>query len=349
MTEATMRALHYPSIGSRPEIVHVPIPRPGDGEVVLRITAAGACHSDLHLMSQDESELKHGLPLRLGHEGAGTVAALGPGVDAVALGDAVLIHGAWGCGVCRDCRAGRENACSRLLEHGIRRPGLGGPGTMAEYLAVHQRHLVPQGDLSAVESVALTDAGLTSFHAVAATRDRLTPDATVVVVGVGGLGHLALQILRQTTGATIVAVDRDPARLRRAQEQWGAHHAFLADADTAARVRALTEGRGADAVLDLVASDATLSLARDVLAVAGDLVIVGVGTAALPVAFGSLPVDARVHLPYWGTRDELQELVSLAQRGELVSDVTVFPLDEAPRAYELLAQGLIPGRAVIVP
>lgn len=344
-----MRSLQYTRIGAQPEIAEVPVPRPGEGEVLLRVLAAGACHSDLYLMNQEEAQYRHGLPLSLGHEGAGVVTDVGPGVDEAAIGESVLIHGAWGCGLCRHCAAGYENRCTALAEHGVQRPGLGGPGTMAEYLVVPQRHLVPLGDLSPVDAVPLTDAGLTSFHAIAAARPRLTAGSTALVIGVGGLGHLALQILRATTEATIIAIDRDPSRVQRATTEWGAHHGVVAGPEAARRVMGLTDGLGADMVLELVANDVTLALARESLAMAGDLVLVGVGTATLPLAFRSLPVDARVHLPFWGTHDELAQLVRLAHDGHVVSDVTTFSLDEAPRAYELLAAGEIPGRAVIVP
>jgi alcohol dehydrogenase, propanol-preferring len=202
------------------ELRDVDVPEPGPGEVLLQITGSGVCHSDLHLLHTDGMPY----PMTLGHEGAGRVAALGPGVTGWEIGRHALAYIAWGCGLCRRCAVGADNACERFSRRIVPGPGLGLPGAMADYLLVPARFLVPLGDLDPVDSAPLADAGLTPYHAVARALPLLTPSATAVVIGVGGLGHLAVQILRAITGSRIVAVDVDPAKLA-AAEGYGADEA----------------------------------------------------------------------------------------------------------------------------
>src|SRR5262249_29565160 len=145
---------------------------------------------------------------------AGTVAALGDGVTAVTLGQPVAVYGAWGCGVCRVCASGRENYCPHAQRLRIHPPGLGAPGAIAQYLLVdHVRHLLPLDGLDPVRSVPLTDAGLTPYHAIKRVLHRLLPGTTAVVIGVGGLGHLAVQLARALSAARVVALDITEERL----------------------------------------------------------------------------------------------------------------------------------------
>ncbi|MFI5426650.1 alcohol dehydrogenase catalytic domain-containing protein [Aeromicrobium sp. UC242_57] len=159
----TMRALQYLTFGQWPEVVEVERPRAGPGQVLLRMTAAGVCHSDIGLLTRPQAEYPYGaLPQTLGHEGAGVVAEIGAGAAGVRLGDDVLVYGPRGCGHCRSCVAGAENLCAAAPRLGLRSPGLGAPGTMAEYLLVEDpRHLVPLHGLDPVQHVSLSDAGLT--------------------------------------------------------------------------------------------------------------------------------------------------------------------------------------------
>ena len=215
-----MRALRLPAWKSEPELVDLPEPVPGPGQVVVRIGGAGACHSDLHLMHDFEAGvLPGGPPFTLGHENAGWVHSLGAGVRGLDPGQPVAVVGAWGCGTCRHCLDGLETYCERpdLAPVPGGGGGLGLDGGMAEYLLVPAaRHLVPVPDgLDVVQAAPLTDAGLTPYHAVRRSAHKLGPTATAVVIGIGGLGHMAVQILRATSGARVVAVDtRDTARGR---------------------------------------------------------------------------------------------------------------------------------------
>ncbi|PXW36024.1 UNVERIFIED_CONTAM: propanol-preferring alcohol dehydrogenase [Williamsia faeni] len=342
----TMRALQYREFGARPEVVEIARPVPGAGEVLLKMTASGACHSDEFIMSTPEDQYVFApLPLTLGHEGAGVVAELGPGTTGVEVGDAVLVYGPWGCGVCHSCAQGSENNCVK----GISAPGIHRPGTMAEYLIVDDvRHLVPLGDLDPIPSVSLTDAGLTPYHAVKPSISRLIPGTTALVIGVGGLGHVGVQLLKALTQASIIAVDINPASIEHAREL-GADHAFASDTDAAARIRELTDGRGADVVFDFVGAEPTAALAQSSVAVAGEIVMIGVSTGAVPVGYLTVPFDVSVRVVNWGTRAELIEVVELARRGAIEIAVEEFSMADAPVAYERLHAGEIRGRAVVVP
>ena len=235
-----------------PQLLDVPIPEPDAGQVRLRVGASGACHSDLHLMDWPEGTVGFKLPFTLGHEVAGWVDKLGPGAHGFEVGDKVAVHGPWGCGRCARCRRGEENYCARAAERAAAGVGLGVDGGMAEYLLVPStRHLVPIGRLDPTEAAPLTDAGLTSYHAVARSRSRLGPGQTAVVIGAGGLGHMAIQILRALTPAFVVALDRDDLQLALAREV-GAHLAVNVKDAGDDPATTILEGHRAAVVLDFV-------------------------------------------------------------------------------------------------
>ncbi|MFB9661033.1 NAD(P)-dependent alcohol dehydrogenase [Glycomyces mayteni] len=344
-----MKALQYREIGKAPEVVEIPTPEPKPGEVLLKVTAAGVCHSDIAVMEWPAEGFPYKLPLTLGHEGAGTVAALGDGVTGVEVGESVAVYGPWGCGRCIKCAAGEENYCQRVRELDINPPGLGSPGAIAEYLIVDDaRHLVPLGNLDPVQTVPLTDAGLTPYHAIKKSLPKLTPGSTAVVIGTGGLGHVAVQVLRAVSAAKVVALDVSEDKLELARKV-GAHEAFLSDGDAAEKVKDLTGGIGAQAVFDFVGVGPTVATAGACAAVESDVTIVGIGGGTLPVGFGALPFEVSVKAPYWGTRDELIEVLDLARDGLIDVHVETYSLEEAPKAYERLHAGRINGRAVILP
>ncbi|MEU5579153.1 NAD(P)-dependent alcohol dehydrogenase [Streptomyces huasconensis] len=344
-----MRALQYAGAGTAPQVVTLPRPAPGPGQVLLKVTAAGVCHSDFAVMSRPDEALGFPLPLTLGHEGAGTVAALGEGVTGLALGDPVAVYGPWGCGTCPMCAQGKENYCTRAAELGIRPPGLGAPGAIAEYMVVDDpRHLVPLGALDPVTAVPLTDAGLTPYHAVKTSLPKLTPGSTAVVIGTGGLGHVAIQLLRALTPARVIALDVTDEKLRLAREV-GAHDAVPSDQHAATAVRELTGGLGAQAVFDFVGAPPTVSTATACAAVEADVTIVGIGGGAASVGFGTTAYNVAVRSPYWGSRAELTEVLDLARAGAIDVHVQTYAMDEAPTAYEDLRGGRVHGRAVILP
>jgi propanol-preferring alcohol dehydrogenase len=343
-----MRALRMVACGQDPELMEVPEPTPGPGEVVVKVGAAGACHSDLHVLYELDVSAVWELPMTLGHETAGWVHAMGQGVTGLAEGDAVAVYGAWGCGACAHCVVGVENYCERpsLVGGG----GLGAHGGMADYLLVpDQRHLVrlPDG-LDPVTAAPLTDAGLTPYHAIRRSWPKLTPDATAVLIGVGGLGHVAVQIARATTAAQVIAVDLK-AEARELALKVGAHHALASDESAAQTIRDLTGGRGADVVIDFVGATTTLELARGVARSMGDVTIVGIAGGEIPLSFFSQPYEVSIATTYWGSRPELTELLALAASGQISAERSIYSLEHGAQAYRDLRDGLVTGRAVVVP
>ncbi len=344
-----MRALQYREIGGPPELVEIETPEPGPGQVRLKVSAAGACHSDSFIMGLPAEAYTFGLPLTLGHEGAGVVDKLGEGVSEVAVGDGVAVYGPQGCGRCYECSRGEENYCRRAVELGIAPPGLGSPGAMADYMIVPDpRFLLPLGDLDPVANVALTDAGLTPYHAIKASLAKLVPGSTAVVIGAGGLGHVGIQVLRAISPATVIALDLGEEKLALAREV-GAHHALPSDAGAADAIRDLTGGQGVEAVFDFVAVQPTIDLGRAVTRIGGDQVIVGAGAGTLPVGMLAAPYESSVRAPYWGSRSELYEVFELARTGQVHVETEVFSLDDAVAAYQKLHDGTLRGRAVVVP
>ncbi|MBO4210558.1 NAD(P)-dependent alcohol dehydrogenase [Micromonospora echinofusca] len=344
-----MRAIQLTAPGTL-EQVDVPTPTPGPGEVLLAMGAVGACHSDLHILDAPAGVFP--TPMTLGHEIAGTVAEVGPGVTGWAPGDQAAVYGIIGCGRCRACLRGLENQCRTTPVGGI---GLSRDGGLAEYVAVPASRLLPIGTLELVQAAPLTDAGLTPYHAIELSRPALRLGTHCVVIGIGGLGHMAVQILVATTAVHVIAVDTSPEALALAA-RLGAHHVVQAGPDAVEQIRTILgpPPDGADVVLDCVGADATLTTARSVVATGGHLRLVGLAGGTLPIRptaedIPPVPFEADTRMPFWGTRAELQEVIALAQAGVLRADVQTFPLEQAPEAYAKLRRGEIHGRAVIVP
>lgn len=348
MTSPTMRAVQLTAWQSEPEVRVIPVPQPGPGELLLRVDAVGLCHSDLHVMDCAPGTLPYALPMTLGHEVAGTVVEVGDGVAASWLDRLAVVHGVWSCGTCPNCRRGQENHCLHLERRvGC---GLGKPGGLAEYVLVpSERQLVAADGISAAKLAPLADAGLTAHHAIRLHRDAIDRDSTVMVIGVGGLGHLAVQILAQTTAAHIVAVDTRPAALEVAR----AHGAHTTAASVGEAINRLGEDRSTplvDVVLDFVGADGTLSQGAGALAPGGRLVLIGGAGGSMTVAKGrELPLGWHVSAPFWGPRQDLEAVVDLAQRGLVDAEIEVVRFSETLDAYRRLREGDVRGRLVVVP
>lgn len=333
------------------ELVEKPVPEIQPDEVLLKVRGAGLCHSDIAIINfGDDNPLIGGT---LGHEVAGTVERIGEDVTGWNVGDNALVALILACGQCRECLAGRDNQCEVVSPRDSLAPlspGIGTPGGMAEYLAVKAHHLDPLGDLDPVDAAPLADAALTPMHAINTVRDRLVGDATVVTIGLGGLGHMALQILAATTGARIIALDTDPAKLAFA-ETHGADLAIPSDANAAARILEETRGVGADVVLDFVGVQPTVDLALAVVRNGGAIRFVGLGGGSFEYIAnsGTLPWGVNIERAYGGTRSDMRQAVALAQAGKIGVEVVRYPLDEAVQAFDDLHHGKIQGRAVLVP
>jgi propanol-preferring alcohol dehydrogenase len=344
-----MKAYQLTAWQSQPELREVPVPEPGPGQVLLKVGGAGACHSDLHLMEWPPGTMDFDVPFTLGHENAGWVEALGAGVEGVEVGEAVAVYGPWGCGRCRACRLSAENYCERQAEIGAFGGGLGLDGGMAEYMLVpHARLLLPLGDLDPRDAAPLSDAALTPYHAIKRSLGLLVPGSTAVVIGVGGLGHMGVQILRALSPARIVAVDVSEEKLRLAAEV-GADEEVKAGEGAAEAIAEITGGRGAELVVDMVGSDDSIALAAASARFESHLTIVGLAGGKFEFGFGALPFEAQLNIPYWGTAVELGECLELARQGKVHAHVERFALDDAAQAYEKMRAGHLDGRAVICP
>jgi propanol-preferring alcohol dehydrogenase len=345
-----MRAVRLEGWQSEPVLREVPRPEPGPGEVLVKVDAAGLCHSDVHMIEAPPGVFPVDIPFTLGHETAGTVAALGPGATGVAEGQSVLVYSRWGCGACWQCVQGRENLCERsIAELGGFGGGIGRDGGLADYVVVPAtRYLVPIDGLDPVAAAPLSDAALTPYHALQRSPHQLRPNGVAVVIGVGGIGHLAVQLLRALSEVRVVAVDLRDEALALARDA-GAHAAVPAAGLTPAVLREEVGSTGATIVLDCVASDETLHLAAGVVRPGGDIVYVGRGGGSLGVRPGDVPFECSVYVPSWGTISELAEVVALARSGAIHTEVQPLGLDETLDGYRRLQRGEVVGRAVAVP
>jgi propanol-preferring alcohol dehydrogenase len=343
-----MRALRFTGIGQRPVVEDVPKPAPGPGQVLIKIGGAGVCHSDLHVL--DHGVGPNAGRFTLGHENAGWVAALGNGVTGWKEGDAVAVYGYWACGRCHACQMSMENYCENVEQLPNVGGGFGADGGMAEYMVVPSpRLLVPLGDLDPRDAAPLTDAALTPYHAIKRGQHLLTPDAAVVLIGIGGLGHLAVQLARALCGCRIVAVDVDEAKLVHAKKLGADLTVNSRAADAAETIRAFCGPRRAAVVLDFVGIQPTVDLAMQVVGYNSQISVVGVGGGVIPMSQMNLPWGCSVSSPLWGSRAELMEVIALARSGRIHVDSTAYRIEDAPQVLDDLRAGKIMGRAVIVP
>ncbi len=338
-----MRAAVLHAVGEPVSIEEVPTPEPGAGEVLVKIAAAGVCHSDLHII--DGSIPPPRLPLILGHENSGWVEKLGPGAEGFAVGDPVVVFGGWGCGHCRFCLGGEEQLCG--IEHW---GGIGPNGGYAEYLLVPStRHLISAAGLDLVEAAALTDAALTPYRAVKKVIPSLVPGSSVLVVGAGGLGQHGIQFLQLLTQASIIVVETSPDK-RELVAGLGVKAVIDGNApDVLDQVRAAAGGEGVEAALDFVGADATMSLAQHALARKGIFVLVGLAGGGTRFSFFDMATEAQMTTSMWGSRNELVEVLALARAGKIHTPLERHPLEEANEALERLQKGQVQGRAVLIP
>ncbi|WP_433368344.1 NAD(P)-dependent alcohol dehydrogenase [Streptosporangium sp. CA-115845] len=339
-----MRAFRLIKPGEPPAVVEVPTPRPGPGEVLVKVAGVGACHTDITLMDA-EAGFTPPLPFTLGHEVSGWVAELGEGVTGLHVGQPVLVYISWGCGRCIRCASGLDHWCF----NGANLAGIGRDGGLADYqLVPDARYVVPLPEnLDVFEAAPLADAGLTPYHAIRRSAHKLvSPMSTLVVVGVGGLGHLAVQIARATSAATVVAVDISQDKLEFARKL-GAHHAILAGPHAAAAVKEMTAGRGADLVVDFVGSDASGAFCAAAAGSMAEITLIGGAGGSITVDHRSLQRDTSVTRSGMGSIPDLHEVVALAASGAIGVEVDKYPFAEVDAVYDRLRNGQVKGRAVI--
>jgi NAD+-dependent secondary alcohol dehydrogenase Adh1 len=323
------------------ELTERPVPElshPND--VLVRIGGAGVCATDLHAIEGLMEPAGVTLPRVLGHENAGWVEEAGVGVTTVAKGDAVLVYPPYSCGLCVACRRGNDMHCVR---HQF--TGLSVDGGFADYVLVSERSLLRLPD--GVEPAAVAphaDAGLTAYHAVRRVSHLLTPGSTAAVIGVGGVGHIALQLVRQLGSSSVIAVDTDERRRRLAAELGADEVVGSVDA-----VREATDGRGADVVFDFVGTDQTHAASAEMLARGGTYSVIGYG-GTISIPSGALVVNEHsVVGNLVGTWVDLWELLQLHAAGKVVLKTETHSLDSVNDVLAKLHDGEVTGRAVLVP
>jgi propanol-preferring alcohol dehydrogenase len=298
----------------------VPTPRNGD-ESVLRVLASGVCHSDLHVA---ENYFDSPLPLVLGHEIAAEDERLGN----------VLVYTPWGCGRCRFCQRTEEMICPDAKEAGLFQDG-----GYAEYVRVpSRRYLYPIGDLDPVQAAPLGCGGLTPYRAVKHARPWLGKGSRALVLGAGGLGQFGIQYLRLLTDATVHAGDPSEQKCERALE-------------LGAEVSGTPEELDGPytAVLDFVGSEDSLTQAARLVDRQGVAIVIGLFGGRIPFGLGAVPHEAHFLSSIWGSRDELAELIELAQRERLDYTIDTMPLERAQEAHDLVRSGRARGRIVLTP
>jgi propanol-preferring alcohol dehydrogenase len=313
-------------------IEDVPIPEPGQDQVLVRIEASGLCHTDIHA-ARGEWPVKPGLPFIPGHEGVGIVERVGPGnAHGVDVGMRVALPWlGYACGDCRYCNSGWETLCRSQVNMGY-----GMNGGFAEYAVGYARHVVRVPDaIDPVDAAPLTCAGVTTYKAVKVSGAASA--SLVAVFGVGGLGHLAVQYAR-VTGATVVAVDVNEERLRTARELGAEHVVQAGEQDAAAAIQALG---GADQAIATAATPAAFEQALRSLARGGTLVCVGLpahNELKIPIfetVLGGLTVKGSIV----GTHHDLEEVFELHRRGTTTVERAERELDDVNAAIEQVLDG----------
>jgi len=331
-----------------PQLQDVPRPSPGSGQLVIKVGGCGLCHTDLGLMRRTKTDWADMQPpFTLGHEVAGWVAEIGQGVVGFKSGEPVAVLPLWGsCGHCPPCRRGEENFCHYLSR--MMGAGIGFDGGLANYMVAEARFTVPMGDLDPALAAPLTDAGLTTYTAIKPALPSLVPGSTAVVIGVGGLGLLAVQFLRSLCAARVIAADTDETHLQLAKSH-GADHVIQSDAQTAAKIREITSGAGATFVLDCVGAEPTLKTGIAALARLGRLTLVGAALKTVPFGLHEVPWGAQLATSLNGGTVNLREVIELARLGRIETIEDRYPLSRVEDGYNDLRNGKLRGRAVCIP
>jgi propanol-preferring alcohol dehydrogenase len=336
-----MRAWRIPEPSASGVWAEIPVPTPAMDQVLLKMRAAGICRTDLEIMDHGVQFAPWKGAYTLGHENIGEIVEVGSSVTSVKVGQSVVVNAAGTCGTCRNCRTGNDNFCTN-------RPGVYGTwddGGLAPYMVARERDVLSIGGLSPEQAAPLGDAGATAIGAVNATLPYIGDNGFVVVIGIGGLGSFALQLLRLKTPATIVAVDM-PDRLAHA-EQRGAHLTIASNEQTAEAITEATGGAGVDVVLDFVGTDATLAMAAQVTRSMGCVRLIGTGGGSLPFSFMGSQLGVNFSTQASCTLAELADALLLTERGLLTVDTTFYSFDQLEQAYDDLRGGKIVGRGVI--
>jgi NAD+-dependent secondary alcohol dehydrogenase Adh1 len=313
-------------------------------DVIVRLGGAGLCRTDLHIQEGQWAE-KSGveLPYVLGHENAGWVHEIGSAVTNVAVGDTVIVHPLVTCGLCRACRAGDDVHCENNLF-----PGISVDGGFAELLKTSARSVVKlDPSLHPKDIAALADAGLTAYHAVKKAARILHPGSRAVVIGAGGLGHIGIQCLKAMTPAEIIVVD--PSEHARALAgEIGADTTVAADGRQVDTILEMTDGKGAEAIIDFVGERGAIEAGVAMLRQAGSYFVIGYGENINVPTIDIISREINFIGNLVGSYNDLSELMTLTAQGQVTLHTSAYPLEAINDAMADLDAGRLQGRGILV-
>ncbi len=351
-----MRMFQVCTCGEPLVVSEAPTPEPKGSEVLLKVLAAGVCHSDLHLadgyfdmgggkkLSLADRGMK--LPVTLGHENVGEVIAVGPEAKGVKVGQKMLVNPWIGCGQCPACLRGDDNLCRTMHSLGVFIPG----GYATHLIVPHPRYLHDIGDLPPDRAAPLACSGVTTYGALKKVATLKTEPT--VIIGAGGLGLMCLALHQKMGGHSAIVVDIDDAKLAQAKKAGAKATVNGKAADAVQQIMKLTnEGAGAWAVIDLVGSSASARMGYDSLVKGGKYIIVGLYGGDLTVSLPPIPMRAlTIQGSYVGSQHEMKELMELVKAKGLPDvPVATRPLDDVNKVHGELRAGKIMGRVVLTP
>jgi NAD+-dependent secondary alcohol dehydrogenase Adh1 len=317
----------------------------GPFDVIVRIGAAGLCRTDLHIQEGQWAE-KSGvaLPYTPGHENAGWIHAIGSGVGNVEVGDTVIVHPYISCGLCRFCRAGDDMHC---LAGSF--PGIDRDGGFADFLKTSARSVVKlDPSLEPKDIAALADAGLTAIHAVKKAVPVLGAGTTAVVIGAGGLGHIGIQCLKAYTPAEIIVIDPSEEALALAGEM-GADQTVRVDGSHVDTVREMTDGLGAEAIIDFVGEKGAIEDGIAMVQDGGFYYVIGYGENLNIPTIDVISREISFIGNLVGTYNDLVDLMTLTAQGKVSLHTSTYPLDAINDAMADLDNGRLQGRGILIP
>jgi NAD+-dependent secondary alcohol dehydrogenase Adh1 len=341
MKAARLHAYHEPL--SLDEVDEPKVRGPLD--VVVRIGAAGLCRTDLHIQEGQWAE-KSGveLPYTPGHENAGWVHEVGSAVTNVEVGDTVIVHPFITCGLCGPCRAGNDMHC---LYGSF--PGIDRDGGFADFLQTSARSVVKlDPSLEPKDIAALADAGLTAIHAVKKAIPVLSAGTRAVVIGAGGLGHIGIQCLKAMTAAEVIVIDPSEPALALAAGL-GADYTIRVDGGHVDKVKELTDGLGAEAIIDFVGERGAIEDGIAMIRDGGFYYVIGYGENIDIPTIDVISREISFIGNLVGTYTDLQELMTLTAQGKVTLHTSTYPLDAINDAMADLDGGRLQGRGILIP
>ncbi len=345
--KAALLTSYDTSLSRRDFVVYQEVPEPqitSPGDIIVRVGGAGVCRTDLHVIEGLwRDRVADALPYIMGHENAGWVEAIGNAVEFVKVGDPVICHPLISDANALAARRGND------MHAGGAFPGIDSNGGYAELLKTAERAVIKLPQTLAPKDVApYADAGLTAYHAAKKAARHLLPGDYVVAIGAGGLGHIGIQVLQALCAAEIVAVDRSELALNLAKD-CGADHVIKADGNEVEALLALTQGAGAEAVIDFVGEGDAVANGLKMTRNAGYYYIVGYGGKVEIPTMDMIVTEKTIVGNLVGTYPDLVELMALADRGLVTLATREYPLNQANTALHDLKNGGVKGRAVLIP